>query len=121
MRILVVDDHKDTADSLAMWVKLLGHETTVAYDGFAAILKAGQFTPQLILLDITMPGMDGYNTCKEIRRRTGGRVDIVAVTGLSGSEDRSRSAEAGFDDHLVKPVDRAALESALHRAKQLHT
>ena len=105
-RILVVDDNRDSADSLAMLLRLGGNETHVAHDGSDALDAAGRLQPDLILLDLGLPRVNGYDVCQRIRREPWGRdVTIIALTGWGQQEDRRRSSEAGFDDHLVKPVD----------------
>jgi CheY-like chemotaxis protein len=111
-RILVVDDNSDAADTLAMVLSLRGYEVRVARDGPEALSAAGEFHPELVLLDIGLPGMDGYAVARALRAGpTQGRVRLVALTGYGRDEDRRRSAEAGFDDHLVKPI---APEELLH-------
>jgi PAS domain S-box-containing protein len=113
-RALVVDDNVDAAKSLALLLKLSGNETRTAYDGLKAIEVAESFMPDVILLDIGMPKLNGYDVCRMIRQRPWGkRVNIVALTGWGQDEDRRRSFEAGFDAHLVKPVDPAALSKLL--------
>lgn len=109
-RILVVDDNVDSAQSLAMLLELSGHEVELAHDGSDAVRGARRFQPDLILLDIGMPGMSGYDACRAIRQLPGaGSVRIFALTGWGMEEDRRRSSEAGFDGHLVKPVEPAVL------------
>lgn len=110
-RVLVVDDNQDAAQSLGLLLELhYGCEIEVAYSGTEALMKANAFMPELILLDIGMPDMDGYDTCRAFRREPGGKdFTIVALTGWGQAEDRRRSADAGFDAHLVKPVAREAL------------
>ena len=109
-RVLVVDDNVDSAESLAMLLRLGGHEIETAYDGFQAVAAAERFLPDLILLDIGLPGMDGYEVATRIRESSAGReLVLIAVTGWGQEEDRRRSREAGFDAHLTKPVDMAAL------------
>lgn len=105
-RVLVVDDNQDGADSLAKLLSLSGQDARAAYDGLAAIEAAERFTPEVILLDIGMPKLNGFEVCRRIRRQpwaTG--IVLVAVTGWGQDHDRRRSLEAGFDGHLVKPVD----------------
>ena len=105
-RLLIVDDSHDSADSLAMLLRAAGHEVQTAYDGERAIETARAMRPQVILLDIGMPGIDGLETCRRIREQPWGRsIFLVALTGWGQDEDRRRSEEAGFDQHLVKPVD----------------
>ncbi|HUQ09047.1 MAG TPA: ATP-binding protein [Steroidobacteraceae bacterium] len=104
-RIMVVDDNKDAADSLSMMLELDGHETRVVYTGHAAIAEAPAFAPQLVLLDIGLPEMDGYQVAQALRRDPSlGKTRLVALTGYGQPEDRARALAAGFDDHLVKPV-----------------
>ncbi len=113
-RILVVDDNRDAATSLAMMLKLMGNEAAKAHDGIEAIEIAEQFRPDLIMLDIGMPRLNGFDTAKRIRALPWGQqVTIVALTGWGQEEDRKRSKEAGIDDHLVKPVEPSALEKML--------
>ncbi|WP_171020235.1 chemotaxis protein CheB [Hydrogenophaga sp. 2FB] len=103
--ILVVDDNRDAAESLAELLQLSGHETRVAYDGLGAVEMAASFRPDLVLLDIGLPNMNGYEAAKGIRELPGGRDTVlVALTGWGHQDDRQRSSEAGFDKHLVKPV-----------------
>jgi PAS domain S-box-containing protein len=109
-RILVVDDMQDAAQSLAALLRLDGHQVEIAQDGFEAVEKAGQFRPEVILLDIGLPKLNGYDACRAIRAEPwGGGMFIVALTGWGQDEDRRKSGEAGFDAHLVKPVDPDAL------------
>ncbi|HTX04318.1 MAG TPA: PAS domain S-box protein, partial [Steroidobacteraceae bacterium] len=113
-RVLIVDDNVDAADSLALLLSHAGHETQVAYSGREALERVESFEPQLALLDIGLPEMDGYELARRLRARPRlSRARLIALTGYGQSEDRKRSQEAGFDDHLVKPVDLPALERAL--------
>jgi CheY-like chemotaxis protein len=104
-RILVVDDNRDSAESLALLLRLSGHDVRTAHDGVHAVDLAGEFGPEVVLLDIGLPGMNGYDAARGIRAHLGSEVTIVAMTGWGQAEDRRRSSEAGFDPHLVKPVD----------------
>lgn len=105
-RILVVDDNVDAAVTLALLLKSLGHETCVVHDGFQALRMAVGFRPDVVLLDIGMPGLDGYEVARRLRALKRERpLRIIAVTGWGQDADRTRSREAGFDVHLVKPVD----------------
>ncbi len=109
-RILIVDDNRDGADSLAMMLRFLGNETRVAYDGEEGVRVAELYRPDVILFDIGLPKMNGYEACHTIRQQSWGRDRlIIAVTGWGQAEDRVRSKNAGFDHHLVKPVDPQAL------------
>jgi CheY-like chemotaxis protein len=103
--VLVVDDNQDAADSIGLLIGDLGAEVRVAYDGASALAALKGFDPSLVLLDIGLPDMDGYEACQQIRGMKGGAVSIVAVTGWGQAEDRRRALDAGFDAHLTKPVD----------------
>lgn len=105
-RALVVDDHEDSAMALAMMLRSLGFETEVATDGIEALRLAGTFQPDLLLLDISMPKLDGIDTCGVIRAQPWARdVRLVAVTGHDPDSFRERPGMAGFDAWLLKPVD----------------
>ena len=113
-RILVVDDNCDAADSLAMLLRLAGQDVRVAYDGPAALSQRDEFRPELMFLDIGMPGMDGYEVAQRLRQQPGlESLVLVAMTGWGQEEDRRRSREAGFDHHLVKPVEPDLLHKLL--------
>jgi CheY-like chemotaxis protein/anti-sigma regulatory factor (Ser/Thr protein kinase) len=104
-RVLVVDDNRDACATLAALLRMEGHEVQEAYDGPGGIAAAAAFRPELVLLDIGMPGMSGYEVAQHLRKLEGGDgLRIVAVTGWSQDHDRRRSREAGFDHHLAKPV-----------------
>lgn len=105
-RVLLVDDNLDTATSLAVLFQIAGHETAVAHEGIAAIETAAGFRPHVILLDIGLPGMSGYDICRRLRERSWAQaITIIALTGWGQEADREKSRAAGFDHHLVKPVD----------------
>ena len=113
-RTLVVDDNRDAADSLRTMLQLMGAEVEAAYDGASALQLAHRFCPEAIVLDIGMPGMDGYEVARAIRQDPAlHHVRLVALTGWGQETDRSRAREAGFDHHLVKPVDVDALQRVL--------
>jgi CheY-like chemotaxis protein len=113
-RVLVADDLRDSADSLALLIELMGHAVEIAYDGEAALQAAEQFRPDIVLLDLGMPKLDGFEVSRRIRALPwGASVRLVAQSGWGQDEDRRRSAEAGFDHHLVKPIDPAALEALM--------
>jgi PAS domain S-box-containing protein len=112
-RILVVDDNVDAADSLGMLLKVLGADVRVAHDGRDALAMFPEYMPAVVLLDIGMPGMDGYEVARTIRARHGSEVTIVALTGWGQDKDRQRAREAGFDHHLVKPAEIDALQALL--------
>jgi CheY-like chemotaxis protein len=96
----------DAAELLGEVLELDGHQVTVVHDGLAALERMGAFDPEVIFLDIGLPGMDGYEVARRIRERSGGAGPrLVAVTGYGQASDRQRSREAGFDAHLVKPVE----------------
>jgi signal transduction histidine kinase len=111
-RVLVVDDNVTAAEMLAMLVSLWGHEVRLAYDGPAALEVAADYRPELVLLDIGLPRMNGYEVARQLRRQPGlDKTVLVAVTGYGQEKDRRRSQEAGFDHHLTKPVDADSLQA----------
>jgi PAS domain S-box-containing protein len=113
-RVLVVDDNRDAAESLAMLLKLIGAEVQVVYSGPDALKLLASYHPAVVLLDLGMPDMDGYEVARRIRQRPEYRdVTLIALTGWGQEEDRRRSQMAGFDYHLIKPADVAALETLL--------
>jgi CheY-like chemotaxis protein len=113
-RLLVVDDNEDAANSLALLLKLKGHHVEVAHHGRAALTIAERYLPELIFLDIGMPGMDGYEVARRLRQHPDLKnVVLAALTGWGQQEDRRRSAEAGFDHHLVKPPEPNLVDSLL--------
>lgn len=117
-RILVVDDNRDGAASLAMLLTVMGNDTRTAHDGLEGIELAEAFRPALIVLDIGLPKLNGYDACRRIREKEWAKDTlIVAATGWGQDEDRRRSKEAGFDHHLVKPVDAAELNRLLAERK----
>ena len=110
MRVLIVDDNRDSADTLAVLLDLLGHRVERSYDPLEVERIVAERPPELVLLDIGMPGLDGCELARRLRTGPGGEtLRLVAVTGWGGAEDRRRTADAGFDAHLVKPVDADAL------------
>jgi CheY-like chemotaxis protein len=112
--VLIVDDNIDAAQSLALLLKQMGHEVSLAHDGWAALETARADKPELLLLDLSMPGLDGLGVATLLRQDPAfAGIRIVAITGHGGEEDRSRSREAGFDEHLVKPVAPEKLQSLL--------
>jgi len=118
-RILVVDDNRDAAGSLAMLLQMTGNETHIAYDGVEAVHAAETFKPDVVLLDIGLPKLNGYDTCRRIREQPWGKdMMLIALTGWGQEADRQRSRDAGFDGHLVKPVDYAALMKLLAESRQ---
>jgi PAS domain S-box-containing protein len=120
-RVLVVDDNVDAADSFAVLLRLQGQEVSVAYDGASALAQAQTNPPSIAFLDLHMPAMDGYELARRLRAVSppNQAVVLVALTGLGQPEDRQRSTEAGFDCHLVKPVDANAVRQLLTRSAVL--
>jgi CheY-like chemotaxis protein len=113
-RILVVDDNRDGADSLAMMLRIIGHDTRTAHDGLEALEAAGTFHPNVMLLDIGLPKLNGYEVARRIREEPWGEsMVLIAQTGWGQEEDKYRSKEAGFNFHMVKPIDSVALEKLL--------
>ena len=113
-RILVVDDSKDAANSMAMLLRLSGHYVQVAFDGASALSLANEQKPEIILLDLGLPRMDGYSVIQVLRERPAtSDALVIAVTGYGQTSDRDHTTEAGFDLHLVKPVDAKQLMAFL--------
>jgi CheY-like chemotaxis protein len=109
-RVLVVDDNHDSAESLQILLQLSGHEVRTAHDGLEAVNAAASFLPDVVLLDIGLPGLNGYEAARRIRALPSGRtLKLVALTGWGQERDRQQSTESGFDVHLVKPVDHGVL------------
>jgi DNA-binding response OmpR family regulator len=116
LRVLVVEDHADTAASMALLLRAEGHEVQVASEGTAALRTALDAPPDVALLDIGLPGMDGYQVAKRLhKQKADKRPLLIATTGHGSEEDHRRSAEAGIDLHLVKPVDPDDLRSVLRK------
>lgn len=114
IRALIVDDNVDAAVTLSLLLQLGGHTTTLAHDGPEALKVAAEFKPDIVLLDLGLPGMDGYEVARRLRRMPElGRPVLAAVTGWGGPEDRARTKQAGFDEHLTKPVDISMIELLL--------
>ncbi len=113
-RILVVDDHRDAAESLGIVLRLVGYDVKTAHDGQQALVVAEVYRPHLVLLDIGLPGMSGYEVARRLRLEPGaGPTKLVALSGYAREQDRQRALAAGFDDYLVKPVDFDALYKLL--------
>ena len=108
-RVFVVDDNRDAADTLGMFLSLEGYEVRIAYDGDEAIREADDFRPEIALLDIGLPGKDGYEVARHMRREQHGDLMLIAVTGYASDEDVARAREAGFDHHFGKPASLPAL------------
>jgi len=109
-RILIIDDNQDAADSLGRLMELQHHQVRTAYDGTAGLAAMEEFKPEVVLLDIGLPGMNGYEVAKEARRVLGKTPFLVALTGYGSGDVRQRCWEAGFDAHLVKPAELDALD-----------
>lgn len=121
-RILVVDDNRDAANSLGILLRLAGNEIKVAYDGLQALDAAMEFRPDIIFLDIGLPGMSGHDVARSIREQPWGEaMFLIALTGWGQDEDRKRSTDAGFNLHMVKPVDPASLRSLLAGLQRIPT
>ena len=113
-RILIADDLRDNADSLALLLQAMGNEVAVAYGGAEAVRMVESFAPHLVFLDLGMPEVDGYEACRRIRAHAWGRdVVVIALTGWGEKNYRRRTNDAGFDHHIVKPLDAATLEGLL--------
>ena len=110
VRVLVVNDYADNVESMAMLLRLYGHEVETALGGPASLRAAWANPPEVVLLDISMPGMDGYEVARQLRSMFQGRVVLIALTAHGFEEDRRRCVEAGFDRHLVKPADPVKVE-----------
>jgi CheY-like chemotaxis protein len=111
--VLVVDDNQDSAESLAEVLRMMGADAVVAQDGVQALAMAERDPPALVLLDIGLPGMDGYETARRLRSQAKSPLRLVALTGYGSPQDRERSMAAGFDAHLVKPVAPDVIEKVL--------
>jgi CheY-like chemotaxis protein len=113
-RILIVDDNQDAAEIMAMLLGISGHVVNCAYDGPSAIEAAREHAPEVVLLDIGLPGMNGYEVAPRLRALDlPNRLCLIALTGYGRDEDRQKTRAAGFDHHLVKPVDTQALNNIL--------
>jgi CheY-like chemotaxis protein len=105
-RVLIVDDNQDSADSLAMLLEITGNKTYMAHDGVEAIEAIEKYRPEVVLLDIGLPKLDGREVCRHVREQPWGKdIVMIALTGWGQEDDRRKSEEAGFNGHLVKPVD----------------
>jgi len=115
-RVLIVDDNRDAADAMASLLELEGNETHVAHDGESALELAESLRPAVIVLDIGLPGLNGYEVARLVRAKAwGASVLLLALTGWGHPDDRARSIDAGFDQHLVKPVEVSTLSELLAR------
>ncbi len=118
LRVLVADDNRDTTVLLRMRLQRMGHDVRTVNDGAAALNVVADYQPDLVIMDLGMPGVDGHTAAREIRRLpTGAHILLVALTGYDDDADRRRSVEAGFDCHLVKPLEEDELESLLRKRR----
>jgi CheY-like chemotaxis protein len=117
-RVLLVDDNRDSVETLSLLLQIKGHDARFAEDGEAALAAVEEYQPHIVLLDLSLPGMDGFEVARELRKRPrAGKLVLVALTGWSGRDVQARAAEAGFDFHLLKPVEWPALERVLAAAQ----
>jgi CheY-like chemotaxis protein len=117
--VLVADDNADNTTALALLLRHQGHEVETAADGESAYAAAERFRPDVVLLDLGMPKISGYEVCRRIRQQPWGRrIRVIAQTGWGQERDRRQTEEAGFDNHLVKPVDPEELEAVLREDRQ---
>lgn len=114
-RVLIVEDNVDAAEALATVLELWGHEVRVAFDGSQGVRVAKEFHPEVALVDIGLPGMDGFQVARELRQADLPRMHLVALSGYGADADRARGVAAGFDSYLVKPPPMDALEQILLR------
>jgi CheY-like chemotaxis protein len=112
--VLIADDNRDAADSLAMLLRMEGHDVTVVYDGDQAVAAIDSLRPEVAVLDIGMPKLDGYEVSRRVRQGSMGTlVTLIAVTGWGQALDKARAAEAGFNHHFTKPIDLEVLAQML--------
>jgi CheY-like chemotaxis protein len=116
-RVLLVDDNRDVARAFARLVRALGHDVEVTFDGSAALVAAERFRPHVVVMDIGLPGLDGYQTATAMRATPwGGAMTLVAVSGWARDADRRRAQDAGFDRHYTKPIEPDVLEALLRES-----
>jgi CheY-like chemotaxis protein len=115
VHVMIVDDNHDAADSMGLLVELAGGTPRVAYSGESALAAIESFKPSVILLDLGMPGMDGYEVCRLIRQRHGHEIAVVALSGWGQISDKVQAQRAGFDAHLTKPADPSVLEAEISK------
>ena len=117
-RVLLVDDNRDVVRAFARLVRALGHDVEVTFSGDEALVAAERFRPDVVLMDVGLPGLDGYETAAALRSTPWGETAmLIAITGWAREADRQRAYEAGFDRHLVKPIEPHVLEALLCEAK----
>jgi CheY-like chemotaxis protein len=115
-RVLIVDDCGDTVEILSTLLEMLGHEARGAKTGASALAEAEAFEPDLVLLDLVLPDISGFSVASELRKRSRRDVYLAALTGRGTARDRARCRDAGFDEHLLKPVDRSGICNVIERA-----
>ena len=115
LRLLVIDDNQDAADTLALLLGAAGHDVRTAYDGPSGIATARTLLPHAVFCDIGMPGMNGHEVATILRNGVLPTAALIAVTGWGADEDRRKAQDAGFDFHLVKPVDSRAIDAVLEK------
>lgn len=116
-RVLIADDNVDAAESLQLWLQMAGHDVHVAHDGLSAVATAESVRPEVVLLDLGMPGMSGFDVARIIRKKPWGReMVLIALTGWGQEEDRRQTTAAGFDHHLTKPVPPDDVEALIRNA-----
>lgn len=116
-RVLIADDNLDAAESLQLWLQMAGHDVHVAHDGRAAVAAAESLQPEVVVLDLGMPGLSGLEAARMIRQAPWGKTMVlIALTGWGQDEDRRQTGEAGFDHHLIKPVSPDEIEALISRA-----
>jgi two-component system, chemotaxis family, CheB/CheR fusion protein len=116
LRVLVVEDNRDAADTLAAAVRSWGHEVQIAYDGMSAVHSAREFRPDAALLDIGLPNLNGYEVARQLKNMPGGDdIQLIAVSGYAQEEDQQRGLEVGIEHHFAKPVDLDVLRELLAR------
>ena len=116
-RVLIADDNLDAAESLQLWLEMAGHDVHVAHDGHAAVAAAESLQPEVVLLDLGMPGLSGLEAARSIRQTPWGQTMVlIALTGWGQEEDRRQTREAGFDHHLIKPVSPDEIEALVRSA-----
>src|ERR1700710_1115872 len=116
-RVLLVDDSVDAAEAMSMLLETLGHDVRTLHDGPSALAAIDGFAPEVVILDIGLPGMDGFELAREMRLRPATKSALmIALTGYGGEGDRQKSRDAGFDFHLVKPVSFTAIEDVIAKS-----
>ena len=118
-RILIVDDNRDAADTMAIMLETMGHETRTVYDGRGGLQLAADYRPEVVLLDIGLPEINGYEVARQIRQQPWGKeIVLIALTGWGKEEEHRRAADAGFDYHLTKPADVGRLETLIAQERR---